>query len=210
MTTHIPGSLCIISAPSGTGKTTLTRAIQSNNHFLYNTQLSVSYTTRIQRSGETHGKDYYFISKKKFENMIHNNMFLEYAKVFDHYYGTNINHVNVMLNSGTHVILNIDWQGARQIKKKIKNVFTIFILPPSKTALKKRLLTRGKDTNQMITLRMQQAVYEITHFTEYDYIIINDNFDTASTHLQSVILSEQLRSIYQTKQHTKLISNLLS
>lgn len=203
------GSLCIISAASGTGKTSLIRAIQKN-HNLYNIQLSVSYTTRQKRSNEIHGQDYYFISKKKFQHMIDNNMFLEYAIVFNQYYGTTINNIKTMLDSGMHVILNIDWQGARQIKNKISNVYTIFILPPSKKELEKRLRNRGKDTNQIITTRMKKSIHEITHFTEYDYIIVNDDFETALIHLQAVILSEQLRLTYQQKRCSKLLINLLT
>lgn len=204
------GSLCIISAPSGTGKSTLiTHIIQNNNDFPYNVKLSVSYTTRMKRCGEVHGKDYFFISKKKFTYMINNNMFLEYAKVFDHYYGTEKHNIKNMLNSGKHIILNIDWQGAQQIRNQISNTYTIFILPPSKKALKQRLKIRGKDTNQIIINRMKKTINEINHFKEYDYIIVNDDFNVALTHLKSIILSEQLRLIYQKKRYNKLINNLL-
>lgn len=205
------GSLGIISAPSGTGKSTLiARVIQKNHYFLYKTQLSISYTTRTRRLGEIHGQDYYFISEKKFKNMIYNNMFLEYAKVFDHYYGTKKDNINTMLDSGTHVILNIDWQGAKEIRNKMSNVYTIFILPPSKKELEQRLRIRGKDTNQIITNRMQIVIDEINHIKEYDYIIVNDDFNIALTHLKSIILSEQLRFIYQKKRYDKLINHLLS
>lgn len=190
---NIFGSLCIISAPSGTGKTTLIDALQKKSCFIYNTQLSISYTTRKQRFGETHGKDYYFISKKKFQHMIDKNMFFEYAKIFNHYYGTEINSIKTMLNAGIHVILNIDWQGAKQIRNKISNVYTIFILPPSQNELEKRLRIRDKDTDQVIITRMKKSIIEMNHLEEYDYIIINDNFDIALMHLKSIIISEQLR-----------------
>lgn len=204
------GSLCIISAPSGAGKSTLiSNIIQKNNYFPYNIQLSISYTTRTKRSGEIHGKDYFFVSKTKFEYMINNNMFLEYAKIFNNYYGTKKNNIKNMLNSGRHIILNIDWQGAKQIRNQIAHIYTIFILPPSKTALEQRLRIRGKDTNNMIIKRMKKAINEINHFKEYDYIIINDNFNIALIHLKSIILSEQLRLIYQKKRYNKLINNLL-
>lgn len=204
------GALCIVSAPSGTGKTTLIQSIQKNNCFLYKIKLSISYTTRKQRFGEKNGVDYYFITKKRFQHMINRNMFFEYAKVFDDYYGTEKNSIKTMLNSGAHIILNIDWQGAKQIRNQISNVYTIFILPPSQIELEKRLRNRGKDTNQTIISRMKKAINEITHFKEYDYIVINDNFETALVHIQSIILSEQLRIAYQKKQYNKLINNLLS
>lgn len=207
------GSLCIISAPSGAGKSTLIKSLYKNkdNLFLYNTKLSISYTTRTKREGEIHGKDYFFISIKEFKNMINQNIFFEYAKIFDHYYGTKKNQIKTMLNSGTHVILNIDWQGAKQIRdnKISSNIYTIFILPPSKQILEQRLRIRGKDTEKIIISRMKTAINEIHHFTEYDYIIINDNFQTALTHLQSIILSEQLRLVYQKQRYNKLINNLL-
>lgn len=206
------GSLCIISAPSGAGKTTLiNNIIQKKNYFPYNIQLSISYTTRTKRLGEINGKDYFFVSKKKFEYMINNHLFLEYAKVFNHYYGTKKNNIKNMLNSGSHVILNIDWQGAKQIREQIsKHTYTIFILPPSKETLKQRLHIRGKDTNKIIINRMKEAVNEINHFKEYDYLIVNDNFNIALQHLKSIILSEQLRLIYQKKRYNRLINNLLS
>lgn len=206
-----PGILCIISAPSGAGKSTLIhKIIQNHKCYLYNIKLSISYTTRPKRLGEINGKDYYFISDKKFKQMIDNHMFIEYAQVFNHYYGTGKKNITTMLNSKTHVILNIDWKGAKQIRNKISNVYSIFILPPSKKELEQRLRKRGKDTDQSITERIKKATLEINHFNEYDYIVINDNLYTALTHLQSIILSEQLRIIYQEKKYNKLINNLLS
>lgn len=205
------GSICIISAPSGAGKSTLIdRIVKNRTYFLYDIQLSISYTTRPKRSKEIHGQDYFFISKKKFKTMIKHNMFFEYAQVFNHYYGTSKKTIKTMLNSGKHIILNIDWQGAKQIRTQISNVYTIFILPPSKQELQKRLLTRQQDTNKIITNRMKTAINEINHFHEYDYIIVNDNLNTALIHLKTIILSEQLRLIHQKELHNKLINNLLS
>ncbi|ADV33989.1 guanylate kinase [Candidatus Blochmanniella vafra str. BVAF] len=204
------GSLCAVSAPSGTGKSTLICALQKKNCLLFDTQLSISYTTRKRRFGEKHGVDYYFISFKKFKFMIDNNMFFEYAKIFNNYYGTGKNKIESMLNAGTHIILDIDWKGVQQIKNRVTNFFTIFILPPSKEELELRLRLRRKDTNEIISNRMKHAVNDICHFKEYDYIIINDDFNIALFHLQSIILSEQLRLVYQKQQHNDLIIDLLS
>lgn len=204
------GALCIISAPSGTGKSTLIQTLMKCNCFIDKIKLSISYTTRIKRSGEIHGKDYYFISQKKFKYMINKNKFLEYAKVFDHYYGTLKNDIRTMLNTGIHVVLNIDWKGAQQIRSKISNnIYTIFILPPSKEELSRRLHFRGQDEKKMIAERMKHAIDEISHFKEYDYVVINDDFNIALTHLQSIILSEQLRMAYQKIRYKRLINNLL-
>lgn len=205
------GPICIISAPSGAGKSTLiNQVIKNKKNFIYDIQLSISYTTRPKRSKEIHGQDYFFVSKKQFKTMIRNNIFFEYAQVFNHYYGTSKKTIETMLNSGKHIILNIDWQGAKQIRTQISNVYTIFILPPSQQELQQRLLTRKQDTNKTITNRMKTAINEINHFQEYDYIIINDNLNTALIHLKTIILSEQLRSIHQKKLHNQLIDNLLS
>ncbi|WP_159715011.1 guanylate kinase [Blochmannia endosymbiont of Camponotus nipponensis] len=204
------GTLCIISAPSGTGKSTLIKNLMQYNHFIQTTKLSISHTTRVKRSGEIHGKDYYFISKKTFKDMIKKNMFFEYAKIFNHYYGTTKNNIEAMLKTGIHIILNIDWKGAQQIRKKIShNIYTIFVLPPSKKELVRRLHLRGKDTKKIITIRMKKTMSEINHLKEYDYIIINDNFNIALTHLQSIVLSEQLRITHQKIRHATLINNLL-
>ncbi|WP_331828547.1 guanylate kinase [Candidatus Blochmannia sp. SNP] len=204
------GTLCIISAPSGTGKSTLIQTLMQCNCFIYKIKLSISYTTRIKRSGEIHGKDYYFISREKFKYMINKNKFFEYAKVFNHYYGTLKNDVKTMLNTGIHVVLNIDWKGAQQIRNKISsNIYTIFILPPSKKELSRRLRFRGQDTKKIIAERMKHTMDEISHFKEYDYVVVNDDFNIALIHLQSIILSEQLRVAYQKIRYATLINNLL-
>lgn len=216
MTIKTTGLLYIISGPSGTGKTTLIKNILNNQNYhpaisfkniQKNLQLSISYTTRKPRDGEISGKDYHFISKKKFQKMIDNNMFFEYAQVFNYYYGTEKNSIQKMLQSGIHIILNIDWQGAKQIRCQVPHAYTIFILPPSKYELERRLRTRKKDTEKTIITRMQQAISEITHIKEYDYIIVNDNLQTALIHLQSIILSEQLRVVYQTEKYNQLINS---
>lgn len=204
-----PGVLCVISAPSGTGKSTLIKNLMAcNNYHFNNLKLSVSYTTRVKRSGEIHGKDYYFISVKKFKYMIHSNIFFEYAKVFNHYYGTSKNNIIAMLDAGAHVILDIDWNGAKQVRSKVSNIYTIFILPPSKKELEYRLRNRGKDTEKVISFRMKEAIDAINHISEYDYVIVNDNFDIAFKHLKSIVLSEQLRYFLQKIRYKILINNL--
>lgn len=203
------GMLCAISAPSGAGKSTLIQALIQNNYYLSNIKLSISYTTRVKRFGEIHGRDYYFVTIKEFKYMIHANVFFEYTKVFDNYYGTSKNNINAMLATGTHVILDIDWNGVKQVRNKISNIYTVFILPPSKKELKHRLKTRAHDTEKIIALRMKQAIGFVNHITEYDYIVVNDNFDVAFRHLQSIILSVQLRYMYQKIRYKKLINSLL-
>lgn len=203
------GVLFAISAPSGTGKSTLIKALIKNQYCINNINLSISYTTRVRRSGEIHGKDYYFISIKEFECMIRANAFLEYAKVFNHYYGTAKNSIEVMLANGINVILDIDWNGIRQIRSKTSNIYTIFILPPSKEELNRRLKIRAQDAKEVISFRLKQTVDIVKHIKEYDYIIINDNFDVACKHLQSIILSEQLRYVHQEIRYKKLINNFI-
>lgn len=209
---RMSGLLCIISAPSGTGKTTLIRSITKNStYFLYHTQVAISYTTRPKRCGELHGKEYYFVSKEKFRYMINSNMFFEYAKIFNNYYGTEKNNIESMLKSGIHVILNLDYQGVKNVRNAIsKNIYTIFILPPSKKELENRLRSRGKDTDTIIVHRMNTAIHEIKHCKEYDYIVINDDFKVALIHIQSIILSEQLRLKQKTNGYDYLISSLSS
>lgn len=204
------GMLYIISAPSGTGKSTLIQSlIKSDYCYLDNIKLSISYTTRSKRSGELDGIDYYFVSIKEFKYMISTNMFLEYARVFDHYYGTLQNSIQMMLTAGKHVILDIDWNGVRQVRNKISNICTILILPPSKKELERRLKRRAQDTKAIIAFRMKKVIDCINHIAEYDYIVVNDNFNVAFRHLQSIILSEQSRYIYQKIRYEKLINSLL-
>ncbi|WP_041063653.1 guanylate kinase [Candidatus Tachikawaea gelatinosa] len=201
--------LYIISAPSGAGKSTLITNILKNK-FFYNIKLSISYTTREIRSGEIDGEDYHFISKKEFKKLIKKNEFLEYAKVFDNYYGTSKVLVNKLLLKNYDVILDIDWQGANQIRKKNKDICSIFILPPSKKVLYHRIKNRGQDTDVVIIKRMKKAIKEMSHYHEYDYLIINDNFSKALFDLKNVFYTAHLSTKQQKVYNYDLINKLLT
>ncbi|HGJ5858766.1 MAG TPA: guanylate kinase [Arsenophonus nasoniae] len=205
----IQGTLYIVSAPSGAGKSSLIQALLKTQP-LYDTQVSISHTTRAIRPGEKNGEHYYFITESKFQQMIEHNDFLEYACVFGNYYGTSRVVIEEIINSGVDVFLDIDWQGAQQIRQKMPSARTIFILPPSKNELLRRLRGRGQDSEETINQRMAQAVAEIKHYNEYDYIIVNDDFNTALGDLQSIIRSERLRLERQIQRHNTLINKLLA
>jgi len=201
------GKLYIISAPSGSGKTSLVRHLTAD---LDNLVVSVSHTTRKQRPGETHGRDYFFVPQDVFKAMLEQQGFLEYARVFDNYYGTARQTVMENLHAGKDVILEIDWQGARQIRKMQPECLSIFILPPSIQILEQRLRNRGQDSEQTITRRMQDAVAEMNHYDEYDYLLVNDVFDQALLQLKSIIVSERLRKNRQKPVLAALLAELLS
>lgn len=202
------GILFIISAPSGTGKSSLIEGLLKTKS-LYNIKVSISHTTRIMRPGESHGKHYYFISKKEFRIMIKQESFLEYAKVFNNYYGTSHQNIEKMLLSGIDVFLDIDWQGASQIRYKMPKSKSIFLLPPSKDALYKRLRGRGQDSDTVIAKRMEKAVDEMKHYSEYDYLIINDDFQKAINDLKTIVFAEHLCAFHQKSKYNLLISQLL-
>ncbi|WP_208887495.1 guanylate kinase, partial [[Haemophilus] ducreyi] len=197
------------SAPSGAGKSSLINALLAD---LPRTevQLSISHTTRQPRVGETHGIHYYFTEHREFESLIEQGHFLEWARVFDHYYGTSLPMIERSLAQGIDVFLDIDWQGARQIREKVPNVKTIFILPPSRAELEKRLVGRGQDSLETIAKRMEQAVSEMTHYNEFDYVIINDQFKTALTELKSILTAERLKQSAQAIRQQALIAELLA
>jgi guanylate kinase len=203
------GTLYIISAPSGAGKSSLIQALLKTQP-LCETQVSVSHTTRASRPGEHHGEHYFFVSKDEFHQMIEQDMFLEYAKVFGNYYGTSCSAIKQVLSTGIDVFLNIDWQGAQQIRAQMPKARSIFILPPSKEELDRRLRSRGQDTEEVIAKRMAQAIAEIMHYAEYDYLIVNDDFDLALSDLETIIRAERLRSSRQLLRHDALIRNLLA
>ena len=179
------GIIVVLSSPSGAGKTTLVKKISSDNKF----SISISHTTRKPRSKEINGKDYFFISNAEFEKLIKDQKFLEYAKVFNNYYGSSSDNVINMLNNGENVIFDIDWQGTQQIKQKKLNysIFTIFILPPSKQELHNRLMTRETNNKEVVEERMKQFKQDILHWTEYDFVVINDDLDNCYSQIINFI-----------------------
>lgn len=179
------GKLFIVSAPSGAGKTSLVKALVASNPQVV---VSISHTTRKKRPGEIDGKDYIFIDVNQFEQMIEREEFIEYAKVFDNYYGTSESSVKQQLVNGLKVILEIDWQGAAQVRDRIQNAQSIFILPPSKAELEKRLRDRGQDSEEIIARRMRDAEAEISHYNEFDHVLLNDDFDLALLELTSLVV----------------------
>lgn len=201
------GSLIVVAAPSGGGKTSLIRKLLS---MIDNIEVSVSHTTRPARPGEENGQDYYFISKQQFVNMVEENEFIEYAKVFDHHYGTSKQHILEQLEAGTDILFDIDWQGAEQIKQHFKeDVVSIFILPPSLDALRARLTHRNQDTESVIQARMQKAQAEMQHYNQFDYVVINDDFDHAADELASIVIANRLKLTKQARKKAKLLSLLL-
>ena len=202
------GTLFIISAPSGAGKSSLINAYLEHNHSGF-AQVSISYTTRDPRPGEEHGKHYYFIDHQQFETLITQDAFVEHAKVFDNYYGTSKASIEESLHNGINVFLDIDWQGAQQVREKIPSAKSIFILPPSLAELENRLFKRGQDSEETIQKRMQKAKSEISHFAEYDYLIINEHFTESLQQLSSIILAESLQTAKQQLKNKQLIKQLL-
>ena len=196
----VQGTLYIVSAPSGAGKSSLIQALLKTQP-LYDTQVSISHTTRAKRPGENHAEHYYFVSHDEFRQMIEEDAFLEYAEVFGNYYGTSRKAIEQILSTGVDVFLDIDWQGAQQIRKKMPQSRSIFILPPSKDELDRRLRGRGQDSDEVIAKRMAQAVAEMTHYAEYDYLIVNDDFDLALSDLKTIIRAERLRLGRQKMRH---------
>jgi len=200
------GTLFVVSAPSGAGKTSLVRKLRTQVEGL---SVSVSHTTRSKRPAESEGVDYFFILRESFEEMATAGAFLEYAQVFGNYYGTARATVETLLSYGKDVLLEIDWQGARQIKVQMPDCQTLFILPPSRAALSQRLHGRGQDDEETIARRMRDAISEMSHYAEYDYLIINDAFDCAVAELHAIVLASRLRTPVQTIRNKGLIANLL-
>ena len=188
MSSKEDGIMIVLSSPSGAGKTTLTKLLSKNNNYL----ISVSYTTRKPRINEVDAKDYYFVNEDKFESLIKNNEFLEYAKVFNHLYGTSKSQVINNLEKGKNVIFDIDWQGAKQIKeKKLKyELITFFILPPSKKVLFERLSNRDMRDKLIVEERMRQFNMDVLHWKDYNYVVINDNLENCYNEVNNLIKSE--------------------
>jgi guanylate kinase len=184
LTSASRGRLFVIAAPSGAGKTSLVRALMEREPAL---RFSISYTTRPKRPNETHGKDYFFVAKDEFEAMVARGEFLEHARVFDNYYGTALRQVEASLAAGQDLILEIDWQGAQQIRRALPECRSIFILPPSRDELERRLRGRGTDAEDVIQRRLRDAATDMTHWSEFDYVVINDDFDRALTELHAIV-----------------------
>jgi guanylate kinase len=184
MPTTRRGKLFVIAAPSGAGKTSLVKALLERMPQLH---VSISHTTRNRRPTEVAGREYYFVTVPEFEDLAKRGEFLEYARVFDNYYGTGRQPVEAQLAKGHDVVLEIDWQGAQQVRKALPECQTIFILPPSRQALEKRLRNRATDSNEVIERRLRDAVGDMTHWREFDYVVVNDNFEHALDDLIRIV-----------------------
>lgn len=201
------GNVFIVAAPSGGGKTSLVKALTTT---LCDIEVSVSHTTRKPRPGEQEGIDYFFIDDQLFSMMVNDNAFIEHAQVFNHHYGTSFAQINARLLAGIDVVLDIDWQGAQQIKHLFADAISIFIVPPSLVVLQQRLQNRQQDDDQIISSRMLRAQDELSHFSEFDYLIVNDDFDKASKELQSIVMANRLSASRQLGKIGKLLSLLLA
>ena len=201
-----PGIPFIVSAPSGAGKTSLLRQLVPADQRLV---MSISHATRPMRSGEEDGVHYHFVSVERFEQLVGEGAFLEHARVFDNYYGTAEATVRQQLDDGLDVVLEIDWQGARQVRKRLQGSVSIFVAPPSIDALRTRLAGRGQDSDDVVERRMRDARSELSHFSEYDYLVINDDFDTASAELRAIVTAERLREPRQAALFADALAGML-
>lgn len=201
------GILYVIAAPSGAGKTSLVNALLEENLGL---QVSVSHTTRPKRSNETEGLSYHFTTEAEFQRMVAEGAFLEHAEVFGHYYGTSSAWVEEQLASGKDVLLEIDWQGAEQIRRVFPDCVDIFILPPSRAVLRERLESRGQDSAEVIEGRLAKARQEMSYYASFRYLVVNDDFDRALQGLSSVVVAERLKAKPQKVALETLITDLLS
>ncbi len=205
-TSQAPGSLYIVAAPSGAGKTSLVKSLLECTPGI---TVSVSHTTRPARPGEVHGEHYYFVDVSGFEAMKEQQEFLEYAWVFDNYYGTSRQSVEATLATGLDVILEIDWQGAQQVRKLYPESCSVFILPPSRTSLEQRLRARGQDDDKVVERRMRAAVDEMSHYREFDYLVVNDDFEQALQELRAIVIARRLRTSIQCQSREHLLQLLL-
>ena len=203
---HTTGQLYVISAPSGAGKTSLVKALLESTP---NLQVSVSHTTRAIRPGETDGVNYHFVDESEFTSIRDAHGFFEWAQVFGNFYGTSRQAIQERLAEGIDIVLEIDWQGARQVKMLVDDAVSIFVLPPSTAALRKRLTDRGQDDDQIIEGRMEAARDELAHYDEADFIVLNDDFEIALKDLQSIIRAQRLSQQIQTKLLSSVIADLL-
>ena len=201
------GTLFTVSAPSGAGKTSLVKALVESSS---NIQVSISHTTRAVRPGEQNGVNYHFVSQTEFMEMLGRAEFLEHAQVFTNFYGTSKAWVEESLRSGVDVILEIDWQGAQQVRRLIPGAVSVFILPPSRETLRSRLTGRGQDSEAVIATRMAEAKNEISHYVECQYLIVNEDFVVALAEFKAIVQAERLRLDRQAEKHQALLRSLLS
>jgi guanylate kinase len=201
------GTLYIISAPSGAGKTSLVKALLESTDDI---MVSVSHTTRGMRPGEVDSEDYHFTDVETFRSMIADNAFLEHAQVFENFYGTSRSSALDRMEQGVDVILEIDWQGAQQVREKMPEAISIFILPPSREELERRLRGRGTDADDVIAKRLGQAVEEMSHYKEFDYLVFNDDFDTALAELRAIVLARRQRAEVQIEANQEILDALLA
>ncbi|MBT9589418.1 MAG: guanylate kinase [Thiobacillus sp.] len=195
------GVLYIVSAPSGAGKTSLVKALLKTDPAI---RLSVSYTTRTPRPGETDGRDYHFVDRQRFELMLAEGEFLEHAEVYGNFYGTSKDSISRDLNAGHDILLEIDWQGAAQVKRHFPESTSIFILPPSFNALRSRLKGREQDSDEVIERRLAAAAHDVAHADAFDYIMVNDDFDHALLDLVAITRSVRLETARQLNRHAML------
>lgn len=206
MNDNSKGILFIVSAPSGAGKTSLLKELLKSDE---NLALSVSHTTRAPRPGEENGVHYHFVSVDEFMRLAGEGAFLEQAQVFDNYYGTSEEGVKSQLQAGLDVVLEIDWQGAQQVRKAFPKAVSIFIIPPSIAALRERLGNRGQDDEMIIERRMRDAQKELSHYAEYDYLVVNDRFEDALDDLGCIVRSERLRLERNARRHAVALQEML-
>ncbi|MFT3808281.1 guanylate kinase [Arenimonas sp.] len=200
------GTLYIVAAPSGAGKSSLVNAVLAKEPGI---ALSISFTSRAPRPGERHAQHYHFVSKDEFERMVAAGDFFEYALVHGDYKGTAKQSVEPQLAAGKDVLLEIDWQGARQVRDKMPDAVSVFILPPSTGTLEQRMRNRGQDSEETIARRLAAAREEMSHYGEFDYVIVNEHFDAAAAELRAIFVAQRLRQSAQAERHAGLIRTLL-
>jgi len=203
------GTLYILSAPSGAGKSSLIKNLLAEERS-WDVQVSVSHTTRAPRVGENNGEHYHFVDVDNFKSLIEENAFFEWAEVFGNYYGTSRITIEQALQQGIDIFLDIDWQGAQQVRKMMPEAVGIFILPPNREELQARLTKRGQDSDEIIAKRMAQAKSEMSHYNEYEYLIINDDFETAGKELSQIVSATRNKHHKQVLVHQDMIAELLN
>ena len=204
---NMRGTLFVVAAPSGAGKSSIVNAVLARDPQL---RLSISFTSRAARPGERHAQHYHFVSADEFQRMIEAGDFFEHARVHGHLYGTSRKAIEERLAGGEDVVLEIDWQGALQIKRLFAHAVLIFVLPPSRQALEQRMRTRGQDSEEVIARRLAAAREEMSHYAEFDYVIVNEVFDTAVEEMCAVFTASRLRRQQQQQRHGDLIQALLA